>query len=114
MALAAIGMYSTIYYAVSQRRKEIGIRLSLGAKPADLFAMVLRQTGGVALGGAGIVRAAGRALFPIVSAIFYGIRPVEPAVFGGVVLVSTALALGATYLVTRPWSRLTAIDLLRR
>jgi predicted permease len=114
LALAGLGLYSTIYYAVSQRRKEIGIRMSLGAKPADLFVMVLRQTGVVALAGAGVGLAIGLALVPVVSAIFYGIRPVEPAVLGGVVITSVGLAVGTTYLVVRPWGRLTAIDLLRR
>jgi predicted permease len=114
LALAGFGLYSTIYYAVSQRRKEIGIRMSLGAKPADLFVMVLRQTGGVALAGALGGLAIGLALVPVVSSLFYGIRPVEPVVLAGVVLTSMALAVGAAYLVIRPWARLTAIDLLRR
>jgi putative ABC transport system permease protein len=114
LALAGFGLYSTIYYAVSQRRKEIGIRMSLGANPMDLFVMVLRQTGGVALAGAVLGLGVGLAVVPVVSSLFYGIRPVEPSVLGGVVLTSIALAVGATYLVIRPWARLTAIDLLRR
>jgi hypothetical protein len=114
LALAAVGLYSTIFYAVSQRRMEIGIRMSLGASPGHLFAMVLRQTGGVALAGALAGLVIGLALFPVASSIFYGIRPVEPAVLGAVVLVSVAIALGTTYLVVRPWAKLTAIDLLRR
>ena len=52
LGLAIFGLYSTVFYAVSQRRTEIGIRVAMGATPAHLFAMVLRQTGWVALAGA--------------------------------------------------------------
>jgi predicted permease len=114
LALAGFGLYSTIYYAVNQRSREIGIRMSLGANPVHLFVMVLRQTGGVALAGALVGLASGLALVPVVSEIFYGIRPVEPAVLAGVVLATVALAVGSTYFVIRPWARLAAIDLLRR
>ena len=114
LALAALGLYSTIFYAVSQRQMEIGIRMSLGATAWRLFMMVLRQTGGIALAGLLGGLAIGLALLPVVSSIFYGIRPLEPTVLAGVVFVSVALALGTTFLAVRPWTRLTAIDLLRR
>jgi len=114
VALAALGLYSTIFYSVNQRRREIGIRMALGAKPVHLFTMVLRQTGWVAFAGALVGLLAGFALLPAASSILYGIGPVEPAVLVSVALGSVAMALGTTYLVIRPWTRLTAIDLLRR
>jgi hypothetical protein len=64
--------------------------------------------------GALIGLAIGFGLVPVVSTMFYGIRPVEPAVLGAVASMAVALAVVATYLVIRPWARLTAIDLLRR
>jgi ABC-type antimicrobial peptide transport system permease subunit len=92
---------------------EIGIRLALGSSRTHLFAMVLRQTGGVALGGALAWLTLGQLLLPIVSSMFYGIGRVEPVILGGVALVSLAIALATTYLVIRPWATSTAIALLR-
>ena len=57
--------------------------------------------------------AAGLVLLPIVSSIFYGIGRVEPTVLAGVALVSLTIALGTTYLVVKPWTTSTAIELLR-
>ena len=112
--LAAIGLYSTVFYAVSQRRMEIGIRTALGATRGDLFALTLKQSGWVSLAGVVAGLAAGLALLPIASSIFYGIGRVEPAVLAGVALVSATITLGTTYLVVRPWTQVAALDLLRR
>ena len=79
IAMSVFGLYSTVFYAVSQRRMEMGIRTTLGASPRDLFGMVLRQTGRVAAGGALLGLAAGFALTPLCASIFFGIAPVEPS-----------------------------------
>jgi putative ABC transport system permease protein len=113
VALAVFGLYGTVFYAVSQRRKEIGIRTTLGATPANLFRLVLRESGRVAMIGAGIGLAAGLALLPLASSIFYGIGRAEPVVLGSVALASVAIALLTTYVVVRPWTRLTPSELLR-
>jgi predicted permease len=112
--LAAIGLYSTVFYAVSQRRIEIGIRTALGATRADLFALTLKQSGWVSVAGVAAGLAAGLALLPIASSIFYGVGSVEPAVLTAVALVSGVIALATTYLVVRPWTQVAALDLLRR
>ena len=114
LSLAVLGLYSTVFYAVSQRRIEIGIRTALGAAPHDLFSLVLRESGWVVLAGAAAGLAAGLSLLPIASSIFYGIGRVEPIVLGAVALVSAMIALVTAYLVVRPWTRLTARDLLSR
>jgi putative ABC transport system permease protein len=114
VALAVFGLYSMVFYAVTQRRTEIGIRTTLGATPIHVFALVFKESGWVALLGGGIGLAAGLALLPFASSLFYGIGAVEPGVLAVVALVSTGIALMTTYLVVRPWTRLTALDLLRR
>jgi len=113
LALAVFALYSTVFYAVSQRRAEIGIRTALGATPAHLFALVLRESGWVALGGAGAGLAAGYLLIPVASAVFMGIGSADPIVLSGVALFSVAIALLTTFVVVRPWTRLTALALLR-
>ena len=106
--------YSTVFYAVSQRQMEIGIRTALGATPADLFAMVLRQTGSVAGVGAILGLVAALALTPLATSVFYGIAPVEPQALAAALVLVLALTLATSYAVVRPWTRLAALDLLLR
>jgi len=114
VGMSVFGLYSTVFYAVSQRRTEIGIRTTLGASPRDLFGMVLRQTGGLAAGGALGGLASGFAVMPLAASIFYGIAPVEPLAMTGAACGAATIVLLTTYSVVRPWTRLAAMDLLRR
>ena len=114
LGLAIFGLYSTVFYSVSQRRSEIGIRVALGAQSRDVFALALRQTGWVALAGAITGLIAGMSLLPLVSSFFYGIAPIEPGVVLVVALICVAIALLTTYIVTKPWTHAAALDLLRR
>ena len=113
IAMSVFGLYSTVFYAVSQRRTEIGIRTTLGASPRDLFTLVLRQTGWIAAGGAVLGLAAAFALTPLSASIFFGVAPVEPAAMAAAALGVAALVILTTYNVVRPWTRLAAMDLLR-
>jgi len=112
--LAVLGLYSTVFYSVSQRQAEMAIRTALGAQPFDIFATVLRHTAWVAVIGAAVGVGAGLALLPLASSIFFGIGAVEPGVLGGVALISMALALATTYVVARPWTRMASVEILRR
>jgi putative ABC transport system permease protein len=113
LVLAVVGLYSTVFYSVSQRQHEMGIRVALGAAPRDLFVMVLWQTARVASVGAILGVAAGSASLPIVTSLFYGIRPIEPLVLLGVACVSVVIALVTAYLAARPWTRMSALDMVR-
>jgi putative ABC transport system permease protein len=113
LVLALLGLYGTVCYSVAQRRPEIGVRVALGAGPGNLFAIVLRHTGAVALAGAGLGLIAARIVLPAVSLFFYGVRAVDADVMSLVVVMSLAIALATAYAVARPWIRLTAVDLLR-
>ncbi|HSK18491.1 MAG TPA: ABC transporter permease [Longimicrobiales bacterium] len=95
LVLAAIGIYGILSFTVLQRRREIGVRMALGARPADVLGLVVRQ--GVILGaigaGIGLLLAIYGARF--LGSLLYGVRPVDPATLAGVValvLVITAVA----------------------
>lgn len=105
--LASIGIYGLLAYMVSQRSREIGIRLALGAQRADILRMFLNK--GVALAGVGIVvglvLAASTA--SLMASLLYGVRPHDPAVFLIVPLLLLAVAALASYL---PARRATTVD----
>lgn len=114
LVLAIVGLYGTVFYSVSQRRNEIGVRVALGAQPRDLFRMVLRQTARLALIGATIGVLVSLALQPIVASLFYGIRPVETLVIATVMTVSVSMAMATAYVAARPWTRMSALEMVRR
>lgn len=95
IALAMIGVYGLMSYLVAQRTREIGIRLALGARPADIWRRVL--TRGLALAGSGVaVGIAGAlAMTRLIAGLLFGVRPEDPITIVAVVLslfLATALA----------------------
>ena len=105
--LASIGIYGLLAYMVSQRSREIGIRLALGAQRTDILRMFLSK--GVGLAGVGIV--AGLVLAAstasMMGSLLYGVRPHDPAVFLIVPLLLLVVAALASYL---PAHRATKVD----
>jgi len=95
LALAAVGIFGVLAFAVSQRTREFGIRMALGARANDVLAMVL--AGGlkiVAIGIAiGLVAAAGLAQF--LTSLIFGVRPLDPATFLAAPLALALVALAA-------------------
>jgi putative ABC transport system permease protein len=111
--LSLIGVYGVLAYAVAQRRREISIRLAVGAEPRMIKALFLRQ--GLILmciGGAiGLVSA--RGLSPWMATLLFGVRPFDPLTYGisGVVILAAALA--ASYIPARRAALLNPIEALR-
>ena len=107
LLLAAVGLYSVMAYAVSQRTNEIGIRLALGAQPRDVLAMVVRQ--GMILTAAGLTvgLAAALAATRLVSGLLVNVSATDP-----LVMVLAALFLGLTALLASylPALRATKVD----
>jgi putative ABC transport system permease protein len=97
LLLTAVGLYGTLSYSVAQRGREIGIRLALGAVPADVVRLVVRQGMLPAVLGLllGIPAAlgAGQAL----GALLIGVSPADPLTFAAVVLFLCAVALAASW-----------------
>jgi predicted permease len=112
-ALAAIGLYGTIAYMVSQRNREFGIRMAVGAGPRDLLGLVVRQGLGLAALGIAIGVAAALALSRVLSSLLYGVGTADPLTYVAIVSAVAALALLASYLPARRASRLHPARVLR-
>jgi predicted permease len=107
LLLAAIGTYGVLSYMVSERHREIGIRMALGAGNSQVVGLVLRQ--GITIAGIGIaVGVAGAlALSRITQSLLYGVDPADPATFGTVVAVIAVVATAACLI---PMRRATRVD----
>jgi len=103
--LAAIGVYGVLAAQVTERRREIGIRMALGSSASDVFRLVMRDGARMALLGivAGCAGTAG--LARLMAGLLYGVRPTDPVVVGGVALLLATVALVATWLPARRAAR---------
>jgi predicted permease len=107
IVMAAVGLYGVIAYSVTQRRNEIGIRVALGARLADITRLVLRQ--GAALTIAGVLLGVGAALAGgrVVAGLLFDVSAHDPEVFIAVAALLAAVALVASY---APARRAAAVD----
>ena len=113
LALAAIGLYGVLSYGVARRTSEIAVRIALGARPARVIAMILRETAGVVALG---VAAGGTLAFAatrFITETLFGVEPRDPATFALAVAVLLAVAGIAAYLPARRASRLEPVAALR-
>jgi putative ABC transport system permease protein len=111
--LATVGLYGVISYGVTQRTKEIGVRVALGAEPTAVTRLVVGSglrlaIAGVAVGAAGAV-AATRAL----SGMLFGVSASDPSTFAAITLSVAAVALLASYIPARRASRIDPVEALR-
>jgi putative ABC transport system permease protein len=110
LAIAAAGIGGVMSLAVSQRVHEIGVRMAIGARPAEIVRMILGQGMGLALVGVIIGVATAFALTSAVKSFLFGVTPNDPATFLAVAAVLAAAALAACYL---PARRAAQVDPLR-
>jgi putative ABC transport system permease protein len=113
LALAAIGIYGLMAYAVEQRTQEIGIRLALGASAAQVKNMVVKQGMTLAIIGVVIGVAAGFGLARLIETLLFGVTTRDALVFAGVPLLLTAVAFLAVWLPARRASRVDPMVALR-
>jgi putative ABC transport system permease protein len=111
LALATVGVYGVMAYSVSQRTREIGIRVTLGAQSGDVLRLVIRQglrLVAVGIGiGLGIALPIAFAASRVFSQTLFGLSPLDPVTFMGVSLFLSAAALLACYI---PARRATKVD----
>ena len=113
LALAALGIYGLLSYAVVERRQELSIRLALGARPRGVVWMVLRQGLALAAAGCAVGLFGAWAVARVVSGLVYGVAPGDPVTLSGVAAAALAIALAACALPAWRASRVNVLDGLR-
>jgi putative ABC transport system permease protein len=113
LALAAIGIFGVLSYAVAQRTREIGIRMALGARERSVVQLVVRQAMTLVVTGVVIGTVAALFLSRTMTKMLFGVTPNDPATFGGGALVLIAVALLASYVPARRATRVDPIIALR-
>lgn len=107
VALASIGLYGVMAYSVAQRRREIGVRMALGAQRREVMGMVLRRSLVLAAIGIAIGLAGAAGLTRVLQGMLFGVKPSDPFTFGAVAALFAAIAVVASYV---PAQRAAAVD----
>ena len=113
LLLAVVGIYAVVSYSVTQRTREIGIRMALGAQRGSLKMMFVRN--GLIWGatGAALGLIAAAALSQLMSTLLFEIKPIDPLTYVGVAIVLLAATAVASYLPARRVTRVNPVDALR-
>jgi predicted lysophospholipase L1 biosynthesis ABC-type transport system permease subunit len=113
LILASLGIYAVISYSVNQRVQEIGIRMALGASPADLQRRIVLRTLGLTAAGLALGMVASRALSSGLGSLLFGITPGDPVTFAEMGIVLVAVAALAGYIPARKASQIDPMTALR-
>ena len=113
LLLSAIGIYGVIAYSVSQRAREIGIRMALGASSSDVFNLVAGHGMLLVLVGIGIGLTSAFAVTRLLSGLLFAVSATDPLTFVGIPILLAVVALGACFLPARRATKLDPMATLR-
>ena len=113
LLLAAIGIYGLLAYSVTQRTREIGVRVALGAEPASIIRMVVASGARMVIAGAAAGLAAALAFSGLLKSLLFGIGPRDPLTFIAAPAIFVAVALVAAYVPARRAARVSPMEALR-
>src|SRR5262245_24593689 len=113
LLLAGIGIYGVTAYTVSQRTKEIGIRVALGAQRINVVGIILRRGMSVVSAGVAVGLIFGAAAGHLLAAFLFGVSPLDPIVFSGVIALFTVIGFIACYIPARRATRIDTVSALR-
>jgi predicted permease len=113
LLLTSVGLFGTIACAVQRRVREVGLRIALGARRADVLRVILGETLGLVACGAAVGVGASLLATRLLASMLFGLSPGDPLAVGAAVGVLLAVALAAAYLPARRATRLQPMDALR-
>jgi putative ABC transport system permease protein len=113
LALATVGVYGIVAYAVSQRTHEIGVRMAIGAKPADVVKMILKEGGRLAVAGVALGSMGALAGARLIRGLLFEVSATDPVTFAAVAASLLAVALLASYIPARRATRVDPVVALR-
>jgi ABC-type antimicrobial peptide transport system permease subunit len=112
LILALIGVYGVISYSVEQRRREIGVRMALGARPGQVVGLVLRRNARPVAIGLAVGLAMGAGLSVALKSELYGLSPTDPLAYAGVLGIMLLSGVAATLIPARRALRTDAVTAL--
>jgi ABC-type antimicrobial peptide transport system permease subunit len=113
LLLGAIGLYGVISYAATQRTREFGVRMALGARAGDVGTLVLRHASLLVAIGIGVGLVASLALTRLMSAMLFGVAPTDPLTFASVAALLAVVAIVASLVPVARAARVDPLDALR-
>jgi putative ABC transport system permease protein len=113
LVIACVGVYGVLAYTVTQRTREIGVRMAVGASPADVMKMIVGRGLKIGLIGVGVGLVLALALGRLLGTLLYGVRAVSPGVYAGTTVALVLAALLACWIPGRRAARVDPVVALR-